>query len=415
MAKMARSALASWRRRLGLERRVGALAAGLFVYGFGEELWFRYLPEYLRVLGASAFAVGLFGTARDLLDAAYAYPGGVLSDRLGTRRSLLLFGSLTTAGFAAYLFWPTVPGVFLGLLLVMCWQSLGLPATFALIGEELKSGRRIVGFTVQAVLKRVPIVLAPPLGGLLLEKLGMRHGMRVGFAVSILLSMAMLFALRRGLREEGRRETAPHPAPLPPGEGVVRDWRGKSKLEPALRQLLIADCLIRFCEGVPDVFLVIWAIEVVKVSPSQFGLLTSVLMGTAIVSYAPAAALAERAEKKWFVLLTYIFFSLFPLAVFLSRSFPALMGAFAIGGLREIGEPARKALIVDLSDPRARGRTVGLYYAIRGFSVAGAAAVGGALWTVRPSLTFLVAAALGFAGTAWTALFLRVPKETSAS
>ena len=400
---MARSALASWRRRLGLERRVGALAAGLLVYGFGEELWFRYLPEYLRVLGASAFAVGLFGTVKDLLDAAYAYPGGVLSDRLGTRRSLLLFGLLTTAGFAVYLFWPSVLGVFLGLLLVMCWQSLGLPATFALIGEELKGGRRIVGFTVQAVLKRVPIVLAPPLGGLLLERLGMRHGMRVGFIVSILLSIAMLFALRRGLSPSSGPALRPD-VRRAASEGGER----KTRLAPALRQLLIADCLIRFCEGMPEVFLVIWAIEVVKISPSRFGLLTSVLMGTAIVSYVPAAALAERAEKKWFVLLTYLFFSLFPLAVSLSRSFPALIGAFAIGGLREIGEPARKALIVDLSDPRARGRTVGLYYAIRGFSVAGAAAVGGALWTISPRLTFLTAAALGFAGTAWTALFLRL-------
>jgi MFS family permease len=405
------ASLATLRRRLGLERRVGALAAGLLVYGFGEELWFRYLPEYLRVLGASAFAVGLFGTAKDLLDAAYAYPGGVLSDRLGTRRSLLLFGSLTTAGFAVYFFWPSIPGVFFGLLLVLCWQSLGLPATFALIGEELEGGRRIAGFTVQAVLKRVPIVLAPPLGGLILERLGMRLGMRAGFGVSIVLSIVMLFALRRGLREREREtvaRVAPSPRPSP-------EERGGGKLAPALRQLLIADCLIRFCEGMPEVFLVIWAIEVVKVSPSRFGLLTSVLMGTAIISYAPAAAMAGRAEKKWFVLLTYLFFSLFPLAVFLSRSFPALVGAFAVGGLREIGEPARKALIVDLSDPRARGRTVGLYYAIRGFSVAGAAAVGGALWMVNPASTFLVAAALGFAGTAWTVVFLRVPGETPAS
>ncbi len=422
------------RRRLGLERRVGALAAGLLVYGFGEELWFRYLPEYLRVLGASAFAVGLFGTAKDFLDAAYAYPGGVLSDRLGTRRALLLFGSLTTAGFAVYFFWPSVGGVFFGLLLVLCWQSLGLPATFALIGEELEGGRRIAGFTVQAVLKRVPIVLAPPLGGLILERMGMRQGMRVGFAISIVLSVGMLVALGRGLRGEEKETVARiapspplplTPRPLPPGEGVPDaarcaatdssspGGRGGGRLDPALRQLLIADCLIRFCEGMPDVFLVIWAIEVVKISPSRFGLLTSVLMGTAIVSYLPAAVLAERAEKKGFVLLTYLFFSLFPLAVFFSRSFPALAGAFVIGGLREIGEPARKALIVDLSDPRARGRTVGLYYAIRGFSVAGAAAVGGALWTVNPALTFLVAAALGLAGTSWTALFLHVPKSAS--
>jgi MFS family permease len=395
-----------WRRRLGLERRVTTLAVGLFVYGFGEELWFRYLPEYLRVLGASAFLVGLFGTARDFLDAAYAYPGGVLSDRMGTRRSLLLFGGLTAAGFAVYVLWPAIPAVFLGLLLVMCWQSLGLPATFALIGEELRGDRRIVGFTVQAILKRIPIVLAPPLGGLLLEKFGVAHGMRLGFGASIVLSIGMLFALGRGLRgQKGKTSAQASPSPRPSPDG-----RGR-RLAPALRQLLIADCLIRFCEGMPDVFLVIWAIEVVKISPARFGLLTSVLMGTAIVSYVPAAALAERAEKKSFVLLTYVFFSLFPLAVVFSRSFAALIAAYVVGGLREIGEPARKALIVDLSDPNARGRTVGLYYAIRGFAVAGAAAVGGALWTVRPSLTFIVASALGVAGTAWTAVFLKPPES----
>ena len=398
---MASGGPASWRRRLGLERRVAALAAALLVYGFGEELWFRYLPEYLRSLGASALLVGVFGTVRDLLDAAYAYPGGVLSDRLGTHRSLLLFGGMSTAGFVIYLLWGSPAGVLAGLVLAMAWRSLGLPATFALIGEDLEGRRRIVGFTVQAVVKRVPIVLAPPLGGLLLEGLGVRSGMRAGFAISILLSLVMLGRLARSLRPD--REA---PARDRPTEAA------RIRLHSSLRQLLVADCLVRLCEGLPDVFLVLWAIEVVKVSPSQFGLLTSILTATAIVSYFPAAALAGRAEKKSFVVLTYVFFSLFPLAVVLSRSFTSLAAAFMVGGLREIGEPARKALIVDLSDPNARGRTVGLYYAIRGFSVAGAAIVGGALWTLRPSLTFFVASALGFVGTGWAALFLRPVKET---
>jgi MFS family permease len=152
---------------------------------------------------------------------------------------------------------------------------------------------------------------------------------------------------------------------------------------------------------------VIWAIEVVKVTPFQFGLLTSVMTAAAVISYFPAAALAGRAEKKPFVLATYVFFSLFPLAVFFARTFPALLAAYVVGGLREIGEPARKALILDLSDPSWRGRTVGTFYSFRGFAVAGAAAIGGALWTVRPAWTFLAAAGLGLLGTAWTAVFLR--------
>jgi MFS family permease len=377
-------------------RRATALAVALFVFGFGEELWFRYLPAYLRTLGASAFAVGLFGTLKDFLDAAYAYPGGHLSDRLGTRRALILFGALSAVGFAILWLWPSIAGVFIALFFVMAWASLGLPATFALVGEELPGDRRVVGFTVQAILKRVPIVLAPPLGGLLLERFGIVHGMRIGFAVSIGISVAMLWGLAKALRG-GPGEAAPR---IPPAS--TRTVR----LRPALRQLLIADCLIRLCEGLPDVFLVIWAIEIVRVSPAQFGLLTSVLMVTAIASYLPAAALAGRTEKKPFVLLTYAFFTLYPLAVLSSRSFGQLVAAYAIGGLREIGEPARKALIVDWADPSARGKTVGLYYAIRGFAVAGAAAIGGGLWTIRPSLTFWTAAALGLAGTLWAALFL---------
>jgi len=378
-------------------RRAAALAAALFVFGFGEELWFRYLPEYLRTLGASALTVGLFGTLRDFLDAAYAYPGGAVTDRIGTGRALLLFGAISTAGFAIFAAWPSITGVFVGLLFAMAWASLGLPATFAVIGEELAGARRVVGFTVQAIVKRVPIVLAPPLGGLLLERFGVRGGMRVGFIVSIALSIAMLAGLSRAFA----RGAAPPARETASGRRV--------RLRPALRQLLVADCLVRLCEGLPEVFVVIWAIEVVRVSPVQFGLLTSILMATAIASYFPAAALAGRSEKKTFVLLTYAFFTAYPLALLAARSFAGLAAAAAIGGLREVGEPARKALIVDLAEPSARGRTVGIYYAWRGFAVAGASAIGGALWTIRPSWTFVAAAALGAAGTLWAALFL--PRE----
>src|SRR6266571_5882300 len=184
--------MASWRSRLGLAGWLLPAAAGIFVFGLGQELWSRYLPEYLRFLGASALVVGAFGALQDLLDAAYAYPGGWLSDHFGNRRALILFGCLTTAGFVVYLFWRSVAGVFFGVFLVMAWKSLGLPATFALVGEELEGSRRIVGFTVQAILKRLPIVIAPPLGGLLIERLGMAGGMRAGFSVSIALSAAML-------------------------------------------------------------------------------------------------------------------------------------------------------------------------------------------------------------------------------
>jgi MFS family permease len=387
---------------------VAALAAGLFVFGLGEELWSRYVPEYLHALGASALAIGAFGTLRDLLDAAYAYPGGWLSDRLGNRRALLFFGGMTAAGLVVYAAWSSIAAVFAGLFLVAGWKSLGLPATFAIVGEELRGGKRIVGFSVQAIVKRLPILIAPPLGGLAIERFGILRGMRAGFAVSLVLAAVML----GGLWLAFPRSAHPLPAGEGRGEGVTgAPHRATPPLHPTLRRLLVADCLVRLCEGLPDVFLVVWALEIVRISPSRFGLLVSIMMATAILSYFPAALLAGRLEKKPFVVATFLFFTLFPLAVVMSRDFGQLAAAFVVGGLREIGEPARKALIVDLSAFAARGRTVGLYYAIRGFAVAGAAAVGGILWTIRPSLTFYVAGALGAAGTFWT--ILRVPGKIS--
>jgi MFS family permease len=63
-----------------------------------------------------------------------------------------------------------------------------------------------------------------------------------------------------------------------------------------------------------------------------------------------------------------------------------------------VGEPARKALIVDLAVPSMRARVVGLYYLCRSVAIAPAAFVGGLLWRIAPSVPFYLAAAFGAVG-----------------
>jgi hypothetical protein len=75
-----------------------------------------------------------------------------------------------------------------------------------------------------------------------------------------------------------------------------------------------------------------------------------------------------------------------------------LIIAFVIGGLREIGEPARKAMIVDFAQEGVRARSVGLYYLVRSLSITPAAAVGGLLWKLTPEVPFVVAGVIGLFG-----------------
>jgi MFS family permease len=149
---------------------------------------------------------------------------------------------------------------------------------------------------------------------------------------------------------------------------------------------------------------VIYALDVVGIGAPEYGLLVSAQMITSIVCYLPAARLADRIGRKPLVIATFVAFGLFPLAVVSAHSFSALVGAFAIGGLRELGEPARKALIVDLARADLRARSIGLYYLVRSLSITPAAMVGGLLWRTAPAIPFVIAAAFGLAGAVVFAL-----------
>jgi MFS family permease len=388
-----------WRDRLALERNVASAAGAVFLLGFGEELWKRFVPKYLEALGAGAGAIGLYGAAEDFCDAIYQFPGGTIADRLGRRRAFPLFIAIASIGYLIYLISPSWPWVFAGLALAMAWNSMASPATFAVIADALPRDRRAMGFTVQSILRRVPRLVSPLVGGALIGAFGVVTGMRIGFGTTLVLGgLTLLVVARMNL-------------PVMPSRpmGLRGVW---SSFDPALRRLLLSDVVIRTCEGMAGVFVILYVTTVRGFSVPAFSLLLALQVATSILVYLPAARMADRIGRKPFVAATFLAFSLFPLSVALASGPVAMAIAFVVGGLREIGEPSRKAMIVDSAEPEARGRTVGLYYLVRGLSVTPAAAVGGLLWRHSPSTPFFVAAAIGFAGTA---LFVATVEERYAA
>ncbi len=358
----------------------------MFLVGLGEELWKKFLPKYLESLGASVVAVGLFGTAEDFFDAIYQYPGGWLADHWGRRRAFLIFLAAAIAGYLIYLSSPAWPYLFLGLAFVMAWQAMGSPAMFATIGDALPKEKRAMGFTVQSMLKRIPMVISPLIGGAMIGAFGLQKGVRTGLIVTLVLA-AFAAALLASLR-------------LPV---AVRDTVRMSgvwdSFHPTLKRLLTSDIVIRMCEGMADIFVVLYVTNVSGVTIPKYGVLVAIQLMTAILIYVPSAKVAARVGRKPFVIATFFCFALYPITVILAHDFRALILAFIVGGLREIGEPSRKAMIVDFAGQQLRGRTVGLYYLIRSLSITPASAIGGLLWRVRPETPFVAAGLIGVAGT----------------
>jgi MFS family permease len=371
---------------LSLERNVSIASAAIFILGLGEELWKKFLPKYLEALGASTPIIGFFGTAEDFFDAIYQYPGGWLADRVGRRRAFLTLVTVASAGYLVYLFSPSWPYLFLGLALVMAWQSMASPAIFAVIGDSLPRERRAMGFTLQSILKRVPVVIAPLVGGVLIARLGIFKGVHVALLLTLIFAVATLLLVSRITLTARAAETT----------NIRGVWR---TFHSALKRLLISDIIIRTCEGMTGVLTILYVTNVLHYSVAVYGTLIAVQMITSIVVYIPAGKIADRIGRKPFVIATFISFALFPLAVILASKFTLLVLAFVLGGLREIGEPSRKAMIVDFAEAGVRARSVGLYYLVRSLSITPAAAVGGLLWKITPEVPFVIAGIIGLIGT----------------
>src|SRR5213593_1980364 len=116
---------------LGLRGDVVALLGAMIVIGCGEELWIRFVPKYLEVLGAGGLAIGLYDGLKTLLGAIYAYPGGIVTDRWGHRRALIFFTALSISGYLIVFAIPHSSAVLGATFLFLAWASFSLPATFS--------------------------------------------------------------------------------------------------------------------------------------------------------------------------------------------------------------------------------------------------------------------------------------------
>jgi MFS family permease len=268
----------------------------------------------------------------------------------------------------------------------MSWQAMGSPAMFATIGDALPKERRAMGFTIQSMLKRIPMVVSPLIGGAMIGAIGLQKGIRTGLLVTLALAgltMVLLLSLRLPVEA---RDTVKI-------RGV---W---NSFQPSLKRLLVSDIVIRTCEGMADIFTVLYVTNVSGITVPKYGILVAIQLMTAILIYVPSARIAHRVGRKPVVITTFLCFAMFPVAVILARSFGGLVIAFIVGGLREIGEPSRKAMIVDFAERQLRARTVGLYYLVRSLSITPASAIGGLLWKIRPEVPFVTAGIIGLVGT----------------
>ncbi len=411
----------SWRRFLGLNASTLALLATILLITASTELWSPLMPQYLKALkqpdrvGDPWFLllIGAYGFYRDALEAINYYAGGALGSWLNTRRALLLFNAIPLVGLAILLAWQNPVAVFLAIPFIFVWDSIAGPATLTVVGDAIPPDRRTMAFSLQAIFRRVSRIIAYGLSGLLVWQFGRVGGVRADIAISIVLILLAVVIQYRYMKTASRdTEMALH-----------RPRRLLSRFPADLKRLLAADIFARWAEGLAGPFIILYCVpllanDIATGTAIYQSLLLNIQAVTNIILYMVIGPLASRAglAKKPYIGLTFVFFALFPISIAVLGPWAGVIGlslAFVIGGFREIGEPARKAMIADLVPPDVRTQSIGLYWSIRSAAVMWAAPVGAIAWILGdrispgtgPLATFYLAGTLGLIGAA--VFFLR--------
>jgi hypothetical protein len=201
------------------------------------------------------------------------------------------------------------------------------------------------------------------------------------------------------------------PARVPIGE-VMR------QMPADLRLLLRAEILIRWGDWFARDFAVLYVVSILTMrwgwsereATAAAGWLLALMAATALATYVPMAKWIDRAASpRPFIAVTFLLFAIFPICLVLLPRAAGAIGVpviwalaltFVLNGLRELGEPARKAMITTGFDPAIRARAVGVYWGLRSFAFFPAPIVASLLWLwLGPDLTFLIGGSIGILGT----------------
>jgi len=185
--------------------------------------------------------------------------------------------------------------------------------------------------------------------------------------------------------------------------------------------MLFTACLSSFGMNLIMPYIVIYAVEQVGLTKTQWGVIS---MTTGLISMLlaiPGGILSDRIGRKLSILIgkTMSPLSFLGLSVstdftqiFLSQTISAVGAGFGLGAHGEMGGPAWQALIADLIPSRMRARIMGMMGTVTGLFGLPSPLIGGYLYKgYSPHVAFIVASVLGIIGTIIFGIAVKEPKE----
>jgi MFS family permease len=379
-------------------------------------LWRPYWGLYILELGGTPSILGALSTLQAASTLLLQLPGGLLADRYGRRRIILVAaaaGLLPPIIFRLSTHWTMlIPGIIASSL-----SSIALPARNALISESLPPENRATGFGAYTMVTYVFIVASYPFGGYILDLMGVISGIHLGLVISFIAVVPSVLIQWRYLTE------TLNPDHVERGDEPGKVW-SLSRLKeapPGIWLLILVAILSSLSFQLFWSFVVIYCTETLGLSKMQWSLASIAANLIAAAFMVPSGFLSDRARRKPYILLSQFLVSSASLGYIVSPGFPGIVVTRIVGGVGEglggnvMGSqsgPVWQALVADVAPAHLRGSVLGLVGTVTGLVSTPAPLVGGYLYeNLSPEAPFFASFLLGMLGLVIFTLFVKEPDD----
>jgi MFS family permease len=344
---------------LRYDREYRWLWGGLVVSGIGNQITRIALPYQVFVLTGSTLAVAALTVVQLIPILVFALGAGSLADAFDRRRLLILTqtGLLVTSAALAILAWQEAGPATLPLVLVLAFIGAGLgavdqPARSASVPRLVPRERLPAAIALNQVVNTLTAIVGPAVGGLLIAWVGLAGA----YAVDVVTFSATLLALFR------ISPIPPLAAAQRPGLAAIREGLRFARDRRAILGTFAID-LNAMVFGRPVSLFPVLALEVFRVGPEGFGLLSAAPAAGAFVG-AMLSGWVSRVHRIgrgifWAVAAWGSAIVAFGLV---TVSFPLALVCLALAGASDIVSAVLRNTLVQLETPDSlRGRVISIH------------------------------------------------------
>ncbi len=400
---------------LGVSRNVFFLGWVSLLTDMSSEMIFNVLPLFLlNVLKVSTPLIGLIEGIAEGTASLFKLVSGWLSDRLGQRKSLTVFGYSLSTLAKPFLYIASSWGVVLAVRFTdRVGKGIRSAPRDALVADSTSDNERGRSFGFHRAMDTAGAVLGIALAALivyLVERQGLQltlHAFRAlvlsGIGPAVLAVLILLLFVRE--KKRGAQPKPGEPAVAPP----IAEAPAKTALDRRFKLFLVMMVLFTLGNS-SDAFLILRA---QNLGYSVFWVLVLFVAFNLVYTLAamPAGVVSDRLGRKRVIVAGWTIYALSYLGLGLASAKWQLWLLFALYGLYYgISEGVSRAFISDLVPAERRGTAYGWYHAAVGVSLLPASVIAGWLWyLVSPSSTFYFGA--GMAGVAMLGLLLFIREK----